>query len=119
LFTGNKKYESEPPVITFAKPPDSVLPPFTFDDHDYNHYRSPLWPISLIVGLVLTVLLCVVLSIFSQWRWSSTPQPPPVVLPPVPMIEVQRTTTDNTSLKELEEEEEEGLLVLGSSFLSV
>jgi hypothetical protein len=35
------------------------------------------------------------------------------------MIEVQRTTTDNTSLKELEEEEEEGLLVLGSSFSSV
>jgi hypothetical protein len=27
LFTGNKKYESEPSVITFAKPPDSVLPP--------------------------------------------------------------------------------------------
>ncbi|MCH96472.1 hypothetical protein A2U01_0017458 [Trifolium medium] len=102
----SKKYESEPPVIvlptfTFPEPPVSIspasstfteppiLPTFTLDHPDYNPYRIPLWSILLlIVGMVVAVIFCVVFSIFSQRRQRSPPHLPPVVLPPMPMIEM-------------------------------
>ncbi|KAK2431717.1 hypothetical protein QL285_029909 [Trifolium repens] len=93
----SKKYESEPPVsvlptFTYTEPPVSVVPTFRFDHLDYHPYRIPLWSILVIVGVVAAVIFSVAISVFTQCRQRQrlTSQPPPsVVLPPIPMIEVQ------------------------------
>ncbi|MCI09395.1 hypothetical protein A2U01_0030481 [Trifolium medium] len=87
---------TEPPVSispvssTFTLPPDSILPTFTFDHPDTNPYRPPSWFVWLMIGFSVILVFTVVIA-FLQCCCSrrSLPQPPPVVLPHMPMTEIE------------------------------